>query len=91
MDVITGVFLTRFAYRRARVWAGVIGIHRQNGGAAAGRSWTSDFIARSPTETPRGRSPVVRGGNRALTVPDYDWGRVESLYGVPLPPQIRPS
>jgi hypothetical protein len=53
--------------------------------STVGRSWTSDFTARSPTETPRGRSSVIRDGNRALTVPDYDWGRVESLEGVPLP------
>jgi hypothetical protein len=53
----------------------------------AGRSWTSDLTARSPTKTPRGRLSVIRDGNRALTVSDYDWGRVESLNGVPLPPQ----
>jgi hypothetical protein len=52
--------------------------------STAGRSWTSDFTARAPTETPRGRSPVIRDGNRALTVPDYNWGHVESLEGVPL-------
>jgi hypothetical protein len=38
MDVITSVFLTRLAYRRARKWAGVIGIRRQSSDAAAHRA-----------------------------------------------------
>jgi hypothetical protein len=38
-------------------------------------SWTGDFTACSPTGTLAGSSPVIRDGDCALTVPDYDSGR----------------
>jgi hypothetical protein len=38
-------------------------------------SWTGDFTACSPMGTLAGRSPMIRDGDHALTVPDYDTGR----------------